>query len=103
MFAAVLEMQLDLTDSLDLARQFGLIMAAILAATAAIGSIGLSLFMRKSLLIPMEAISNAAQSCADGNTSISVLGVERSDEIGMLARSLGVRVSHGSDVCGLVR
>jgi len=86
----VLEMQLNLSESLALAQKFGLIIAAIVAAVAVAGSLGLSMFMRRAVLLPMEAISNAARFCAEGDTTVTVLGVERSDEIGTLARSLDV-------------
>ena len=86
----VLEMKLDLTDDLALGRNFGWLLAALLAAISVSGSGMLYWVMRKSLLNPMESLSMAAQSCAEGVTSVTIEGVDRQDEIGGLARSLDV-------------
>ena len=86
----VLEMKLDLTDDLALGRNFGLLLAALLAAISVSGSCMLYWVMRISLLNPMESLSMAAQSCAEGVTSVTIEGIDRQDEIGGLARSLDV-------------
>lgn len=86
----ILEIRLDITDGLIEARNLGLLVTAILILATLAASIGLSLYLRRSTFIPIEAMSDAARTYAEGDTAASVSGIERGDEIGVLARSLDV-------------
>jgi methyl-accepting chemotaxis protein len=65
-----------------------LILAVIVAAALA-ASIGMILAMARSITRPLASLSTTMTALAEGNVDVAIDGVDRGDEIGGMARSVG--------------
>jgi methyl-accepting chemotaxis protein len=75
-------------EALALGTQWQLIGSATAGLTLAIGLIGSIVIF--GVVRPLSGMTSAMGQLADGNLSIGVIGTERKDEVGALARSLQV-------------
>ena len=65
-----------------------LIVTAMLLATSLL--IGVILYIRRSILVPLLELATRMRALADQNTEIAIPGVRREDEMGEMARSVAV-------------
>lgn len=97
----ILEIKIDITEDLAAARNLGLVVAGLVMAATFAAAFGLSTYLRRRIFLPLETISDAAHTFATGDTTASVDGIDRGDEIGSLARSLEVFREQASEVQSL--
>ena len=76
----------------DRSGQARLILVVQILAGLVIGAAGFSIFIyvKRSLLSPLDEATGAIRRLADGDTSMVLSGVDRADEIGDLARAFNV-------------
>ncbi|MFL6840739.1 MAG: methyl-accepting chemotaxis protein [Bradyrhizobium sp.] len=60
-----------------------------LALAALMASVGVIFIMARSITQPLATLSHVMTTLAEGNTDVGVVGADRADEIGGMARSVG--------------
>jgi methyl-accepting chemotaxis protein len=75
--------------------------AAASAVIATLVTIGLGILLFRSLVLPLRAMAAAMRRLASGDTSIVVTGAEVQDEMGEMARALGVFKQNIAEVATL--
>ena len=79
--------KLATTKEANASQAFLILIGLVLAALAA--SIGVVFVMARSITQPLTKLSEVMNTLAVGNTDVTVDGVARGDEIGLMARSVG--------------
>ncbi|MBC7907842.1 MAG: HAMP domain-containing protein [Rhodospirillaceae bacterium] len=87
----------NLTAALDRSITF----AAVSAVLATLVTIGLGLFLFRSIVLPLREMAEAMRRLAAGDTSVTVRGGEVQDEMGAMARALAVFREHAVEVVTL--
>jgi methyl-accepting chemotaxis protein len=77
-------------DSVEAAARVNAIRLASIIALLAILTFGLALFLGRRITGPIVDLATATGHLAHGDLSVAVPGLERGDEIGTLARAIGV-------------
>ncbi|EKS38886.1 methyl-accepting chemotaxis protein [Afipia clevelandensis] len=78
------------TDPLDAMLQHAMAMMVAAAVVGALLVLGLTMLLVRSVTRPLRSVTDTLTSLAEGNPNVAIEHVDRYDEIGSIARTIGV-------------
>ncbi len=78
------------TEPLDAMLQHAMMMMTIAAVAGALLVLGLTMLLDRSVTRPLRSVTDTLTALAEGNSNVAIEHVDRHDEIGAIARTIGV-------------
>lgn len=78
------------TEPLDAMLQHAMMMMTIAAVAGALLVLGLTMLLVRSVTRPLRSVTDTLTALAEGNSNVAIEHVDRHDEIGAIARTIGV-------------